>query len=122
MYACSGEALSQVQGKSRRLISRRNKMEEETVCLEFSSRLEGKVVDTAYIRRLAHQAEISIPLLVSLEEVIKLRKRCYDEFYRMKLNAPEYRHRFLSQQVDEVTAKGDRKKTNDLKNVILREE
>ena len=32
-----------------------------------AKKLEGKVINTAYIRCLAHQVEISSPLLVSLE-------------------------------------------------------
>ena len=76
----------------------------------IAKKLEGKVINTAYICRLAHQVEISSPLLVFLEEDKKLGKECYDEFHRLKPNAPEYRRRFLSQQMDEMTAKGNLKK------------
>ena len=85
-------------------------------------KLEGKVVNTAYIFRLEHLVEIPSPLLVSLEKAKETEKQYYDRFDCLKPDAPAYQHRFLSKQMFDAIVKGGRKKTIEPKNIILRED
>ena len=81
----------------------------------------GFVVNTALIRRRTTKGGIESPLSCSLTDAEKSHKKCKQEYYRLKLYAPEYRKYYLRERARHARSNGDTAKSKEILLIISQE-
>ena len=83
---------------------------------------KGCTINRAIIKRKAKKFGISAPLSSTLSSATAAKKKCADEFERLRPLAGKYRRQFLRKLASEAEESGDKNKSTEIKSIIQREE
>ena len=97
----------------------KNRRDVWTLVIKFH---KGCTINRAIIKRKAKKFGISAPLSSTLSSATAAKKKCADEFERLRPLAGKYRRQFLHKLVCEAKESGNNGKSNEIKSIIKREE
>ena len=82
----------------------------------------GRHISQKFLQRLAHKAGLDIPHSMPPEEVLLHRTDAWQDYKRLKRNAPQARRAFLASLVDARAAEGWDSAVSGLSNMVRREQ